>query len=1248
MKTSRALASWLTLLALLSTFSSQLSTSYAQGTAFTYQGRLTDGTNAATGIYDLRFSIWNLVAGGRVVAGPLTNAATSVSNGLFTVTLDFGTGVFAGDACWLGMGVRTNGGTTFTTLSPRQQLTATPYAILASGVGAGGITSDMLAGGAVTTDKIAAGAVKGDRLDDGGSAAYEEFQGTVQAVGGASLPFASLYSVPATNGVTPAFSLSVNGAPLGTVTGFSGSEGISRPYAYVVEVQASGSALDPDAQLGQTATLAFTRNNRTTSFGGIITACTLSGASASGPLYTVRIEPPLAHLALTTDYRVNQNLKAHEVAAALYQTVTGNSATLSLAGEYTKHDNLIQYAETDLNFFNRLLEYEGIFYFFNHSASPPTLVLADSASAYQAAPNSPFAYYGDTATNVPAAGEYIRTFQKARHQSTLKSTVGAYNYQNPNGLSGLRKSKTGSAGVGEQYEFGTPVPTGTYDTQIAQVRQARQTVERAALAGSATAPDLRPGYSFTLVDQTSAGLGGAYLVTEVRHAGFVRRTNGVSTLFYGNQFTAIPATLDYRPARQTPRPQAQPCTAVVTGPDDEEIWVDSDGRVKVQFHWDRYGTNDQNSSAWLRVTTLMASSQTRGMMFLPRIGDEVLVSFIQGDPDQPVVTGSLYNGNNPPPYKLPASKTVSTIRSTGSKAQPSQVNEIKFDDLAGGQDFRLRAAKDMNVEVANNLEVNVSQDVKLTAAANLQIAAQQDLVITVASNLTIQADRQTTFNGPLAADSLAIQSGSASNLTLTGNLYLPNTTAGAGAISFGAAPVMRAFAAGNFFAGANAGNLTMSGNFNTGVGAGALDAATSGANNSAYGYGALGAATTGAENTASGVNALAHDVGGSQNAAHGAAALYANTSGSANSASGYEALFANTSGSNNAAFGYKALFLNTTGSNNIALGYQAGSNLTNGHNNICVGNAGAASESGVIRLGAPGTHNATYLAGTIQVSSNIFLNDQDIQLRGDGLHGLGWYGSPKTFGGVNVNGPVLYGGGGGALGANTGSLTNLALVWDNARNVGINGLLVLSSNAYLSDKNFYLRNDLNHGLGWFGSGKPFAGASPDGPVLFGYSGGGLGTLQSGSTTNLALCWNTSGNIGIGTNSPNQKLVVAGNIYATGTITPNSDRSQKTGFAPVDAAAVLAKVAELPIQQWRFKTEDTSVKHVGPMAQDFRAAFGLGEIPTAIATVDADGVALAAIQALNQKLEESRAENAALKARLDKLEQMVSARKQCEQ
>ena len=354
------------------------------------------------------------------------------------------------------------------------------------------------------------------------------------------------------------------------------------------------------------------------------------------------------------------------------------------------------------------------------------------------------------------------------------------------------------------------------------------------------------------------------------------------------------------------------------------------------------------------------------MLFLPRIGDEVLVSFVQGDPDQPVITGSLFNSVNTTPYNLPNNENVSTIRSTGTKAAPDKINEIKFDDTAGAELLNLQASHDMN----------------FTAAHDATFNAANNLSITAGGTLTIQATSQTTFSGPLAGSSLSLQTCSSSNLTLTGNLYLPSTAAGAGGIYFGGAPMIQALAGGDFFAGSGAGNVTMSGGYNTAVGAFALDADSTGANNSAYGYGALGAATTGSENTANGVNALHENVNGNQNTAQGAAVLFWNSNGNANTASGYEAMFGNTSGSNNTANGYKALF-SASGNNNIALGYQAGNNLTTGNNDIDIGNAGLASDSGVIRLGTPGTHYTTFIAGTTLLSNNLVMNDQTIQLRGD-------------------------------------------------------------------------------------------------------------------------------------------------------------------------------------------------------------------------------------------------------------------------
>jgi type VI secretion system secreted protein VgrG len=681
---------------------------HAQGTAFTYQGGLNDGAIPANGKYDLRFSVYDSTNNpGNLVAGPITNSATGISNGLFAATLDFGVGVFDGNPRWLDIGVRTNGGTNFTTLIPRQALTPSPYAITSGGIIVGGVTSSMLASGAVTGDKIAAGAVTTQSIDDGGAAAYQGFQQAEQGIGGdTTLTFANLLPAPAGSGA--AFSLTVNGSAFGTVVGFSGYEGISQPYYFVVEVSSPSATLNPDAELGLSAQLNYSRSGRVTTFDGLVTGCALSGSDGTSFLYSVRIESPLAYLALKADYRIFQSMTAPAVASSVYQTITGSSP-ISALGTYSVHNSLTQYGETSFKFISRLMEEEGIFYFFNHNAGAHQLVLGDNTAAYLAAPNSPFPYYGNTKTNIPG-GEYIRSFQKASHQSTLGSTVNSYNLATPG--ASLLASNNAAEGLQEQYEFGNDVQTLGYDQQLAGARSGRQTVERMMLAGSATAPDLRPGYTFTLNDQSGAGVGGSYVVAAVHHAGFLRVTNGASTLFYGNEFQAVPASVIFRPPVVTPKPKAPPSAAVVTGPPGEEIFTDKYGRVKVQFHWDRYGASNDTSSAWLRVGSPLAGSNGRGVIFLPRVGDEVLVSFLEGDPDQPLVIGSVYNASNLPPYALPAGKNISTIRSTGTPAQPGQVNEIKFDDTVGSQALSVLAAKDLNVSAAaGTLSLQSSQTI---------------------------------------------------------------------------------------------------------------------------------------------------------------------------------------------------------------------------------------------------------------------------------------------------------------------------------------------------------------------------------------------------------------------------------------------------------------------------------------------------------------------------------------------------------
>ncbi len=1207
--------------------------------AFTYQGRLSDGANPASGRFDLRFALYDALSAGTQIGATVTNTVT-VTAGTFSTTLNFGTNAFNGEARWLELAVRTNGSASaFTPLSPRQALTPAPYALYAltpagpqgpqgpigltgpvgpvgpqgatgatgaqgpqgiagpqgppgpqgpagvspfSLVGSNAIFLDgfvglgttnpvselevhgtitasgfvgdasglvalpagelsgplpaanlagtygnpvtfnnaanQFAGGfagngngltnlngaalaprSVTTEAIGLGAVKPANIDDGGSAAYEGWMETANPMSSTEpLPFEALSLVSSNSGTAPAFAFRLAGSEFGTVTAFTGREAMSEPYEYVVEVLAPRPNLVPDEQIGLPVSLRFVRNGRSTRFEGVVTGCSLAAYDGNSALYTFRLESPLAYLALSTDYRIYQRMTVPAVVTSLYQEVTSNALSASFVGTYPTREYVVQFGETDLNFFNRLLEDQGVFYFFSADGLNP--ILGDSSGAYLAVPNSPFRYYGNTATNIPAGTEFVRTFQKSTRESTMTSRVRSYDFTTSRtDLTAVQSNETGR---GERYEFGSSGTTRAENEALARFRVERYGLERATMVGGGNVPDLRPGHVFTIEDRTDAGLAGEYVVTAIRHGAFRRITNGVASLYYGNQFEVIPVALPYRPALKTPKPVAHASTAKVTGPAGEEIYVDKFGRVKVRFHWDRRGAADDTASAWIRPTRPWAGN-AYGAIFLPRVGHEVLVEFLQGDPDQPVITGSLNNDMNMPPYELPANKTRSTILSHSSPGgAPGEGNEIRFEDRRGSEEFFVKAQRDLNATVGNDMSVEIGHDTSLQSANNVVIEAGHYL-------------RLASVNSAVLTSGAAMQL-TAPTLTLTASQGVGIGTASDPAIAL---KVNGTVAATSF-------------------------------------QGDGSALTSLPASTLTGTIADAR--------------LSANVP-RLNAAQTFSA--ANT-------------FLGPVG-----IGGVAG-------------------------------------ADALNLGGNARLNDHDLYLRtgSDTLHGLGWYGSGKLFASVNINGPALFGNGGGVLGS-AGSSQKVALRWDDAQRVSFYGTTVMN------DQDILLRGDNNHGVGWYGSGKAFGSETPDGPALYGYSGGLLGVKQGGSATNWSLAWAANGNVTV-----------------RGTVSQGSDRNAKTDFAPANPQEVLGKVAALPVHTWRYKDESADVRHLGPVAQDFHAAFGLGEDDRHITTVDAGGVALAAIQGLNQKVEEQQAalrqketEIADLKQRLERLEQLLRVR-----
>jgi len=278
-----------------------------------------------------------------------------------------------------------------------------------------------------------ANSINSSEIDDGGNAAYQAFQQAIQPAGGdTSLPFANLSPVAPTNGVTPGFSLTINGSAFGSVIGFSGYEAMSQPYVFVAEVTNTTAIANLANEIGLNAALTFSRNGRTTTFGGIVTGCNLAAGAGSSFLYTVQISSVLSYLALSSDYQIYQNKSVPAVATSVYAgDVSSPAITSSLGSTYLNRTSLTQFKETDFNFFSRILENEGIFYSFNQAASPPSVMLGDSPTAYLASPNSPFSYFGNGAINAGAGAEYVKTFQRSDYQLTKTSVVNAIDFLNP-------------------------------------------------------------------------------------------------------------------------------------------------------------------------------------------------------------------------------------------------------------------------------------------------------------------------------------------------------------------------------------------------------------------------------------------------------------------------------------------------------------------------------------------------------------------------------------------------------------------------------------------------------------------------------------------------------------------------------------------------------------------------------------------------------------------------------------------------
>ena len=490
---------------------------------------------------------------------------------------------------------------------------------------------------------------------------------------------------------------------------FQGEERISTPFRYVARVLADDPALDINGLLYKPLVLSFNLDQgEERHIHSYINRIRLLERSDDGRAsFEVELVPWLWFLSLYTNHRIYQNKTVPQIIEQVFKDRGFSDFKLQLQGSFEQRDYVVQYGETDLNFVSRLMEDEGIFYFFQQSEQKHTLMLANAPSAFSPCPRKPRArYQGTTGGHYDEDGVLGFEYQVAVQPG--KSFLNDYDFEKPNvSLASTESSQQ----KGELYEYPGKYKTRDEGKRYAGIRLEEQEAQITSADGTSNCLGFECGYAFTLEDYYREEANQDWTIVALQQSGVntAYESGGGEPFRYENRFQAIPKSVKFHPPRVSARPRIYGTqTAVIVGPSGEEIYTDKYGRVKVQFFWDREGRRDANSSCWIRVAQGWAGKQW-GSIFTPRIGQEVVVSFLEGDPDRPLITGSVYNAEQMPPYELPGEQTKSTVKSMSSKGGGG-FNELRFEDKKGSEQIYIHGEKDVDIRVKNDRKELIQRD----------------------------------------------------------------------------------------------------------------------------------------------------------------------------------------------------------------------------------------------------------------------------------------------------------------------------------------------------------------------------------------------------------------------------------------------------------------------------------------------------------------------------------------------------------
>ncbi len=571
--------------------------------------------------------------------------------------------------------------------------------------------------------------------------------------------------------------------------GLHGHEELGRPFLYTVDMSSGTLHSDIAKLVGTTAKLWLSQSDKKSTdkyLHGIVTRVISTGLSAGTYHYRIEMRPWIWLLTRITDCCIFQSMSAFQIITKVFRDAGFSDFEdnrRSSAGD-TQLEYCVQYRETTFDFVTRLMEQYGIYYYHKHDNTHHVLVFSDDPGSHTELPD-PLPFVFDQ-TEYRTMDDHFWEWAADLALQSGKFTLCDYNFTTPSQDLTAKTMKVGAYPHGglEVYEYPGPYDVTSTGQKLTDVRMQAISLNNTVYQAVSNSRKLHAGWKFTLKQHPDKSMNREHLITRAEFS--MSMAEGSSTVdgetldTYRATIHAIPGDVPFRLERLTPRPLIRgPQAARVVGPSGEEIHTDKYGRIKVKFFWDRSSTADESRTCWIRVVQSAAGAGT-GSIHIPRVGQEVVVEFLEGNPDRPLVTGVVYNANLMPPYALPDNKTRTTMK-TGSSKGGNGYNELRFEDKAGSEEVFFQAQKDFNKKVLNSETVTVHKDTTTTVetgdhaltvtAGKSEVSAAQSITLKVGSN-SVKLD----------TTSLTITVGSN---TVKLDLLSHNTTVGANTVSLG-------------------------------------------------------------------------------------------------------------------------------------------------------------------------------------------------------------------------------------------------------------------------------------------------------------------------------------------------------------------------------------------------------------------------------------------------------------------------------